>query len=482
MRVGRLALVQLLLAASLGVAGWSLAPNSASAADPATSSAIPDPPKSDCQFAETGLPSPSIATSLPAGLADPGGVRAALGKRGIQMGFNYISDVLADVKGGIRRGTIYEGRAEYTFDACLGKLIGWQNANFHINFYQIHGTGLSRYYVGNVLPVSYSEALPSTRLFEIFIQQKLLDGKIDVRLGQLAADSEFVASNYVNIFINGSFGWPAITASNLPSGGPAYPLATPGVRVKYQATDALLLMAGFYNGDPAGPGTNDPQLRNRYGFNFRTGDKPFVIGEAAYQYKLTDELPGTLKLGGWRHFGSFNDQRFGTDSLSLADPASNGQALRHKGNFGYYGMIDQLLWQKPGGDAGNGLGAFVRAFGNPSDRNLLNFYADAGLNFKGVIAARPNDAFGIAAAYTRVSKRVRDLDLDAQAFGGTAPLRDHELGIELSYVAAIIDGWTLQPDVQFIFHPGLHVANFRDPAGRPVKDAVVVGVRSTINY
>ena len=447
-----------------------------------TAAAAPEV-KPACQFADNGIPSPSLATSLPAGLADPGGVRAALGKRGVQLGLNYLNDVMGDVKGGIRRGAIYQGRLEFTFDACLNNLIGWPDANFHINFYQSHGTGQSRYYVGNLLPTSYIEALPATRLFEMFIQQKLFDGKVDIRLGQLAADSEFVASQYVNIFMNGSFGWPAITASNLPSGGPAFPLATPGVRVKYQMTESLLLMAGLYNGDPAGPNPAnlDPQRRNNRGTNFRLRDKPFAIGEAAWTYRLGD-LPGTLKLGAWHHFGTFNDLRAGTDGLSLADPLSKGNPLRHKGNTGYYGIMDQQLWRKPGTDAGNGLAAFVRGFANPGNGNFISYYVDGGLNFKGVIAARPNDAFGIAASFAKVSGRARGFDLDGVAFGGTAPVRDHELGIEISYVAAILDGWTVQPDVQFIFHPGVHGANPRDPAGRPVKDALVLGVRSTLNY
>ena len=441
-----------------------------------------DPPTADCQFASTGIPSPSIATSLQPGLADPGGVRAALGAHGIQMGLNYINDVMANTTGGLKRGAIYQGRLEYTFDACLGKLIGWPDANFHVNFYQTHGTGLSRYYVGNVLTTSLIEALPATRLFEIFIQQKLFDGKLDIRFGQLAADSEFVASSYVNVLMNASFGWPAILAANLPSGGPAFPLATPGVRVKYQLAAPLLLMAGLYNGDPAGPGLDDPQRRDNHGLNFRVRDKPFLIGEAAYQYSLADALPGTVKIGAWRHFGSFSDQRFGTDGFSLADPASNATPRRHRGNYGYYAVLDQLLWQKPAADAGNGIGAFARVFGNPADRNQIGFYADGGLNFKGLMAARPNDAFGIGASFARVSSRLKGLDHDALAFGGTAPVRNYEAGLEAGYTFAIVDGWTIQPDIQYIFHPGLHVANFRDPTGRAIKDALVFGLHSTVNY
>ena len=42
----------------------------------------------------TGIPTPSIASSFPQELADPGGIRSALARRGITFGVNYIGEVL----------------------------------------------------------------------------------------------------------------------------------------------------------------------------------------------------------------------------------------------------------------------------------------------------------------------------------------------------------------------------------------------------
>src|SRR5215210_5253378 len=106
------------------------------------------------------------------------------------------------------------------------------------------------------------EALPSTRLYELWLEQKFFNDRIAVRAGQLAADTEFLVSQQATLFVNATFGWPAITAANLPSGGPAYPLATPGVRLKVAPTDELSFLAAIFNGDPAGPGPGDPQRNN----------------------------------------------------------------------------------------------------------------------------------------------------------------------------------------------------------------------------
>src|SRR5690242_3620518 len=121
-------------------------------------------------------PPPSIASSLgPVG--DLWGARTALEKAGVTLSLTYIGETLGNSSGGLRRGTIYEGRLDAQFDADLEKLIGWSGATFHTNAYQIHGHGLTRYYLGNLMTASGIEALPSTRLYELWLEQKLFNDK-----------------------------------------------------------------------------------------------------------------------------------------------------------------------------------------------------------------------------------------------------------------------------------------------------------------
>ena len=249
---------------------------------------------------------PSIATSL-GPLGDLWGLGPALEKRGITFSLTYIGETLGNRTGGVKRGSIYEGRLDGQLDVDLEKLVGWSGATFHTNGYQIHGHGLSKFYLDNLMTASGIEALPSTRLYELWLEQKMLNDKVAVRVGQLAADTEFLVSQYATLFVNGTFGWPGgDTGVDLPSGGPAYPLATPAVRLKIAPTDEVSILAALFNGDPAGPArffTNpDPQRRNRNGLDFRTTDPAFLIGEAAWTYNQGKDaagLPGTIKLGGW---------------------------------------------------------------------------------------------------------------------------------------------------------------------------------------
>jgi porin len=275
-------------------------------------------------------------------------------------------------------------------------------------------------------------------------------------------------------------------AANLPGSGPGYPLATPGARLKVTPNDQVTLLGGIFNGDPAGTGfTGLEQIKDPTGINFRVSDPPLLFGEAQFSYnqhKFSSGLAGTVKIGAWYHFGTFDDSHFGFDGRSLADPLSVGRPLTHSGDYGVYGVIDQMLWRLPGDDPKKGVAAFARVAGSPADRNLMDFYADAGVNFIGFLAQRPDDSFGCAAAFPRLAPSVSAFDQDAMFFSGEiSSVRDNELALELTYQAQIVPGWTVQPDFQYIFHPGGGVADPYNPAIR-IPNAAVFGVRTTVTF
>jgi porin len=428
-----------------------------------------------------GVPAKSIAVILPQN-GDPDGSRKALAARGITYELNYVGEVQGNVSGGLSRGVTYIGRLEGVVDVDLAKAAGWRGLTLHANGFQIHGDGLSRENIGNLLTVSYIEALPSTRLSELWLEQKALGDKVALRFGQLAADTEFNTSSYATQFINSTFGWPAIMAADLPSGGPAYPFATPGVRIKLDPDKNTSLLLGVFNGDPAGPGPGDPQTRNRYGLNFRVQDPAFVIAEGQYRYnqeKTAAGLAGTIKLGAWRHFGRFDDQRFDSAGVSLADPASTGDPARRRGDHGLYAVIDQQVWRPPSGEANKGVGIFARASASPADRNLIDLYFDGGIVFAGLVPGRPDDVLSFGAARARVSSRARELDADAAALSGAGLIRDFEALFEANYQIQVLPGLQVDLDLQRIIHPGGNIAG---PGGAAIPDATVLTLHTFIKY
>ena len=251
-------------------------------------------------------------------------------KYGVKFAATYIGETLGNVSGGLKQGAIYEGRLNLAVDVDLQKLAGIDKLTFHANLFQIHGSGLSRNYLDNFLVVSGIEALPSTRLYEAYFEKQWADKKVSLKFGQLAADSEFFNTKYTDVLTNASMGWPAITSVNLPSGGPSPPLAAMGTRLLVNLTDQLSVLGGVFDGNQAGPGPGDPQERNRYGVNFRINDPPLLLGQIQYTWnnkKGDPNLTGQIKIGGWRHFGSFSDLQLSSNGVSLAASSNSGTPL-----------------------------------------------------------------------------------------------------------------------------------------------------------
>jgi porin len=361
---------------------------------------------------------PSITSLVPA----LGDFKKALLDRGVNFQLSYIQDTFGNPTGGVKRGASYGSVLYMAIDADLAKLAGLPGTSFRVNAYQIQGRNLSNTNIFNYSTISGFAARPTTRLFELWLEQKIFDERASVRIGQLTADNEFFLSEFASsLYANVTFGWSNLFIQNLPGGGgPNYPLATPGVRVEVDPTDNLTLRAGIYNGDPAGSEfTGLQEIADPHGTNFRVQDPPFMIGEAQYTYNqdaASEGLAGTVKLGGWVHVGPFDDNHVGIDGKSLADPTSIGQPRVHNGDFAVYGVIDQMLWRLPGEGPKKGIGGFARVAASPSDRNLMSFYAEAGVNFIGLWTERPDDTFGCAVAFSQLSPPLGALDRDTNFF------------------------------------------------------------------
>ena len=433
------------------------------------------PDTSDKPSAPSNTPRLSSIQGALGRYGDPGGIRAYLKSKGLSYSFIDIAEVLGNTSGGVKRGATFESRFEGRFDLDLGTLAGLHGTILHANAYETNGRGLTGNNTLDLFTVSGIEAYPAVRLYEAWLEGELAADTLFVRFGQLAADREFFVSETATLFFNSTFGWPASFGNDLPSGGPAFPLATPGLRLKLLPDDHLAFLAAVFDGDPAGPyrpGVNDPlpQVRDPSGTAFRLEDPPFLIAEAAYTYNKDGDprtLPGTVKVGFLQHFGAFAPE----------NPFIQGFAPV-RGNDGFYALIDQTFYRPPGGGANReGAALFLRASTTPSDRNLLDLYLDGGLAYKGLLPGRPADTTGLAAADARVSPVAGQADVAS----GTPLVRDFQAVIEATHQFAILPGFSVQLDAQYIIHPGAH--GVADPAsGLPIRNALVLGLRTAVRY
>jgi porin len=325
-----------------------------------------------------------------------------------------------------------------------------------------------------------SEAPGGPVLYETWYEQSLANHTVSVRIGKLRADAEFLTSTYGEdpanggagtLFANASFGFPGIYGLALPGGGPAYPVAAPGVRIKLLPDDNWRVLFGVFQGTPS-----------RKTLSFRGGT--LAMAEVQYLTNPGDnskDLPGAYRIGAWFHNQGFSDLRRDTTGLSLADPLSTGNARRRPGNWGVYLMADQLLIQT-GEERAQGVGVSARLLASPGDRNAADFQANFAVTWKGALPGRDDDTLGLGVSFLRSSSAARGLDRDTAAFsGGFTPLRGNETVFEATYQMQVAGWWVLQPSVQYINRPGGGVADPFRP-GRTLRDAWVAGLRSVISF
>ncbi|HWB49993.1 MAG TPA: carbohydrate porin [Stellaceae bacterium] len=404
-------------------------------------------------------------------LRDPFGARSAIGAYGLTLGINETDEVLGNFTGGTKHGAIYEGLTDISLKFDMRQRFQWPGVAC-VRAFQIRGHGLSFRNLGNLDTASSIEADPTTRLFEFWYEQYIGD-QWRLRLGQQAADQEFLVSTTAKLFINSTFGWPSLPSIDLPAGGPAYPLATPAVRLRFDPTDELAILAGVFNGNPTGApfSSNDPQRFDPSGTAFRIGDGVLAIVEARYNPGNTSDN-GTYRLGAWFNSERFPSQRFASNGVSLASPPSSGSPLLLDNDYSVYGVIDQPVYTDK--ESGRNLNVFVRAMGAPGDRNLVNFYVDTGLAFQGPFG-RKDDIVGLGFGYSQIGSGARGLDADNAALTPGYPVRSREAVVELTYEIQVADWWQLQPDFQYIVAPSAI-------PGQRIGNAAVLGLRSSISF
>ncbi len=409
------------------------------------------------------------------------GQRPLFAERGLEIFGGYTAEAWGNTTGGLKTGTVYTGLLDFGARLDLDKAVGWQGASMSTTWLWLSGRDASEDLAGNFLTISNIAGFNTLRMFELWFQQNLFDDKISLRFGQLSADSEFLISDYAGLFINGTFGWPAVACMNIPEGGPGYPMGTLGARLALNPVDWFTIQSAVFQGNVFA------QNVNRHGFRWRLDAETgyTFLNEAQFRWNQREEeigLPGQLKSGVWFQTGQSAD--------ALAETTNSG-------NSGLYLVLDQMLYREPGEPSASGLtkdgksvpdgkggksfkdsvkmeksdqgfGWFGRAAFTPSDRNFIGFYFDTGISYKGLIPTRDNDTIGIGLGYAQLTNGARNSLRDE----GASPV-GAEMVIEFTYQAAITPCLVIQPDLQYIINPG---------GSNSLNNALIIGGRASITF
>lgn len=251
----------------------------------------------------------------------------------------------------------------------------------------------------------------------------MLADRVVIKLGQMAADTDFMVSRYGGIFLNAAFG--DLPSQNLNIDAPVYPLAAPGVFILARPWPWLTGRFGAYTGDPG------DDIAGNHGFEWKLGNN------AGYTFfsELAASPPAPLYPAAYTLGGIYNTG--GSDQLGTE---SND-------HYALYLMADQALVLNAHGDPV--LGLFARISATPqSARNVVGVYADAGLAWFSPLVSRPRDVLGVAVSVLRFTEDFQQQSRDAGAAVGGG-----ETVIEITYQLAIAPWLVVQPDAQFFFNP-----------------------------
>lgn len=164
-------------------------------------------------------------------LPDPGGRRAKLADQGFALGIFYAAEFFGTPLGGRRPGAVYDGLLTTALDVDFEKLAGWQVLKFHALAYYPHGASGTDKYVGDQGRFSNIDFYDSVRLFELWLDKSFFNGRVSVRLGQLATDTEFANAEPSSLYLSSDFG--ALPTLSFNALVPIYAIAAPGVRVRW---------------------------------------------------------------------------------------------------------------------------------------------------------------------------------------------------------------------------------------------------------
>ncbi|WP_246375755.1 carbohydrate porin [Gluconacetobacter takamatsuzukensis] len=447
-------------------------------------SGVPLPPPTPVEV----QPSDDPTTEL---LGNAGGVRPWLARHGIRINVQDVEELWGLAAGGLHPGPTYDGMTAVTLMVDTERSLGWRDGLLNISALQIRGRSLTGERLGALNTASGYDAGRSTRLFELWYGQGFFNDRLDIRVGSIDLDTEFLVSQNASFFLNASFGWPLSTSSNLYSGGPSWPFSALGARAKWMPIDQLVLMGAITDDNPTrGPfySTIAPTQRDPSGTAFSTSGGTLFIGEAQFSGdvarwtagKDAPSLPGTWKVGGLYDTGRFPDQRYDSRGGLLASPDSTGQPLYHHDNWMLYVVADQMIWRAAKG-SNETINVFMRATTNDGSRNRFATEIQGGVTFDGLVPGRGDDTIGVAWGTGFYGSRAIGNARDAMRLGTSlAGALKPEQHVEVTYQAAVTPYLILQPDFQYFWHVG--GTSFDPQTGHPIANGVVLGLNLTTTF
>jgi porin len=146
-----------------------------------------------------------------------------------------------------------------------------------------------------------------------------------------------------------------------------------------------------------------------------------------------------------------------------------------RGNWGLYGLFDQVLIPFAEPTSNRGLGVFGSVLVSPDQSiSQMPYFFTAGVACRGISASRPTDIAGFGVVFGEFSSDLRDAEEREQLLDPTIGVQNHETDLEWTYRFNMRKGALFfQPDIQYVIRPG---------GMGQVANAVVLGCQLGVNF
>lgn len=332
-----------------------------------------------------------------------------------QLNATYKGDFVTNFNGGIATGSTYLGLADLFLHFDAEKAGLWKGGEFLVHGANSHGGEPSANLIGDFQVASNIEAGNHTFLYELWLKQTI--GNITATIGLQDLNAEFAGSEVASLFLNSSFGVHSVISDNILA--PIFPLTSPGITFCWDVTESTCLKTAVYKGCPIDFEENPYNVK----WNVNHLQGLLWVTEGQFSWESHQEKNNVLKTGAFFH-------RHCPESGVIN--SETGNELTY--DFGFYMVGDHQITRRQ--DVEKGLNVFYQAGLCPRNDNFA--YLGAGCSYTGLLTKKGTDVLGLAMARGLLTKgKGKD-----------------ETALELTYKINFTDQIYLQPDFQYIIHPG----------------------------
>jgi porin len=340
---------------------------------------------------------------------------------------HYLGDLIGDVSGGRDRGASLIHRLDVAI-ATGDRMFGIDGLHAQADVMLLAGGGFSARRSGDYQMVSNIDAPHAVRPYEAWVEAQIgAQGR--AKAGLIDLNGAFDQQAVGGLFLNSSFGIGPDLSQSGPDGPAIFPVTAPGLVLTWQPPGSIARIGLFdaRAGDPDHPHRVFPDRFGRAG--------ALLIGEGRTQIGPSI----AVQAGLWTY----------TDRAPRIDGSGRGTSA------GAYALIEARL---AGGEEGRALRSWLRIGHAADSTNPIETYVGGGVTW-----GSSGASCGIAVAHAREG----DLARRAGAVEGHEADRA-ETAIEATARWRVAGGLALQPDLQYVIHPGWNPA---------YRDALVLALR-----